>query len=169
MPFIEIMFCGLATSIFPFSWYLGRTQKAGAGERGGRSAPLQGHQRRSLPVTASARSAFATPRLFGDPPLASPCPPEGLPGTLLPVAECSGYHQVQSCIIKLPWLFASETFTIPCSAGKDDCSKPKLGINYTTTLHFSSTKENCVARAAQAPPSQRPPLRGLLWKASQTA
>lgn len=109
------------------------------------------------------------PQAFWGPPLASPCPPEDLPGTLLPVAECSGYHWVQSCIIKLPWLFASETFTIPCSAGKDDCSKPKLGINYTTTLHFSSTKENCVARAAQAPPSQRPPLQGLLWKASQTA
>lgn len=84
-----------------------------------------------------------------------PCPSGGLTGT----AACRGYHLVQFCIIKLPWLFLLETFTILCLAGKDDCSKPKLGINYTTTLHFSYKGKNCVARAVKAPPSYVLPAR----------
>lgn len=120
MPFIEIMFCGLAPSILPFPG----TGEDAEGPAGGHSAPLQGHQHSSLLSPPLHAQPLPPPGFLG-----TPCPP-------LAVAEGSGYPLVQSCIIKLPWLFASETFTIPCSAGKDDCSKPKLGINYTTTLHF---------------------------------
>jgi len=89
-----------------------------------------------------------SPRPSGDrreaaAPLPGPCPSGGLTGTLPPAAACSGYPLVQFCIIKLPWLFLLETFTILCLAGKDDCSKPKLGINYTTTLHFSYKGKLC--------------------------
>lgn len=156
----------LPSSLFPGTW--GGRRRPGLGSVGDAQHPCRATSAGPCLSPPLHAPPLPPPGFLGT-PLASPCPPEDLPGTLLPVAECSGYHRVQSCIIKLPWLFALETFTIPCSAGKDDCSKPKLGINYTTTLHFSSTKENCVARAAQAPPSQRPPLQGLLWKASQTA
>lgn len=151
-----------------------RTHKATAGERGGEAAPreggLQGHHRGSLPVTSSAPAGCPTPRPFGDPregaaPLPSPCPSAGLAGTLRRAAARGGYHSVQFCIIKLPWLFLLETFTILCLAGKDDCSKPKLGINYTTTLHFSYKGklcgESCESTSFRCPPSQahrgRPP------------
>lgn len=147
MPFIEIMFCGLATSIFPFSWYWGGRTRLCWGVWGTLSTPCRATSTAPcLPPPLHAQ--LCHPQAFWGPS----CPPK----CLLPGAECSGYHGVQSCIIKPPWLFASETFTVPCSAGKDDCSKPKLGINYTTTLHFSFTKQNCVARAVQAPPPQRP-------------
>lgn len=84
------------------------------------------------------------------------------------VAECSGYHRVQPCIIKLPWLLTSETLTIPCSAGKDDCSKPKLGINYTTTLHFFFYKGKTVwQELCRHLLPNAVPLQGLLWKAPE--
>lgn len=124
---------------------------------------LRGHQHRSLLITASAWSGFPTLSLPGDPwevaaPLPSPCPSAGLAGTLPRAAACCGHHLVQFCIIKLPWLFLLETFTILCLAGNDDCSKPKLGINYTTTLHFSYKGKlcgkSCESTSLLCPPSK---------------
>lgn len=72
MPFIEIMFCGLATCIFPVFPVPRRTAKAGG---------LRGHQHRSLPVTGSVPSGFPTPRFSGDPwEAAAPLPLRGSRG-----------------------------------------------------------------------------------------
>lgn len=67
----------LPSSLFPGT---GEDAEGRAGERGGHSAPLQGHQHRSLPVTTSAHSAFAPLGFLGTPP-AIPCPPGVLTGT----------------------------------------------------------------------------------------
>lgn len=115
----------LPSSLFPGT---GEDAEGRAGERGGHSAHPAGPPAQLPACHHLCTLSLCHPQAFWGPS----CPPKGV----LPGAERSGYHRVQSCIIKLPWLFASETFTVPCSAGKDDCSKPKLGINYTTTLHF---------------------------------
>lgn len=115
MPFTEATLCGLATHFFPFSWYWGC--------------------RMSLWVP-TVSSPVSSPYFWGDPrhaavPHSPPAmhwdPQRAAPGPIL----------LNSTLSKLPWLVLLETFTIPCLPGKDDCSKPKLGINYTTTLHFS--------------------------------
>lgn len=165
MPFIEIMFCGLATSIFPFSWYRGGRRRSGWGAWGTPGTPA-GPPAQVPDCHRLCMLSLCHPQAFWG----APCAPKGLPGTLVPVAECSGYHRVQPCIIKLPWLFASETFTIPRSAGKDDCSKPKLGINYTTTLHFFFYKGKTVwQEPCRHLLPKIIPLQGLLWNASQRA
>lgn len=95
MPFMEIVFCGLATWIFPFSWYWeGWTRPALVGLSGTR-----GHHGRSLPVPSSTGSRFATPRLFGDPQeAAAPLPPMGLTGTLCEQQRALGIARCNSAL-----------------------------------------------------------------------
>lgn len=135
------------------AWGLSGTQ----GERAAGPPPWLPAHHRLRAIRLSHPGTFWGPPGRGCPP-PRPCPPAGLSGTLRRAAACCGYHSVQFCIIKLPWLFLLETFTILCLAGKDDCSKPKLGINYTTTLHFSYKGKlcgkSCESTSFLCPPSK---------------
>lgn len=116
----------------------------------------------SLPIPGSSWPCSPTPG-FAGPQSKRLLPTQLLLPWVLQGPSCEqqrapGIIAFKFCIIKLPWLFPLETFTIPCLAGKDDCSKPKLGINYTTTLHFSYKGKlcgkSCESTSFLCPPSE---------------
>lgn len=140
---------------FPIFLVLRRMDEASAGGSKWHPGPP-----RPVPARPQLhRVRLCHPKTFWGPPGSGCSPaPHGAHRDPLRAAASPGYRSVQFCIIKLPWLFLLETFTILCLAGKDDCSKPKLGINYTTTLHFSYKGKlcgkSCESTSFLCPPSK---------------
>lgn len=156
----------LLPSIFPFSWYWGGGTRAVLGTVGDTGHPRRATSTGGLSPPLHAQP-LSPPGFFGV--------PKGVTVTLL-WQSALGITGSNPALSNSLGSSHRKLLQFPCPAGKDDCSKPKLGINYTTTLHFffffykgekKPKKTVCGKSCADnQPPSRRSSLRrGLLWKA----
>lgn len=133
---------GWLLAFSPFSWYEEGWTKRVHGISG-TPAEWAARSPAQLPATTGSMCCrHPSLRLLGTPKKRLlPCPTMGLAGTLPQAA--AGIVRFNSALSNFFGSFYWKLLTILCLAGTDDCSKPKLGINYTTTLHFSYKGKLC--------------------------